>query len=330
MHRSTLVAVLAAAAPAAADPVGLTHIDVEAPHRAAPLEAVVWYPSAPGAVERFGENPVFIGHDVVPDGASAAGTMPVVLLSHGLGGNLRGLGWLAHGLASEGAVVVAVNHPGSTTGDLDPARSLDHGARVRDLGAALDAVAERFDVGRVVAGGFSLGGWTALSMAGLRGDLGGYAEHCAAVGDASTHCADLAAWGVDLTTLDAGAWDADHRDARVDGAFALDPGLVWGLGSDAADGVAADVLLIGFGEGADRLLATNFDASGLTDVLPQAERMVVVPARHWSALPVCKPGGAAIVAAEGEPPICDDPAGANRAAVHAAVVARAMGFVRGT
>lgn len=328
-----LVAMLCAGA-AAADPVGLARITLDPSHRSGPVEAAIWYPAQAGpALVAFAENEVFHGNDVLPEATMAGTDLPVVLLSHGLGGNLRGLGWLAHGLAERGAVAVAVNHPGSSTGDTDPVRSLDHGARAADLAAALDALladprfAGRVEGDAVTAAGFSLGGWTALTLGGLRGDLVGYAAHCAEVGDASTHCADLAEWSLDLTALDAAAWNADHSDPRVARVVALDPGLIWGLGPDATEGAVADVLLIGLGTGEDRLLATDFDASGLFDLLPGAGREVVAPARHWSALPVCKPGGAVIVAEETSYPICTDPPGADRADIHARIVGATANFM---
>lgn len=311
-------------------PVGIADLPVPAPHHAATLDAVVWYPAFPGApgapAEEWGANPVFHGHPVHRDAPPAAAPgAPVALLSHGLGGNLRGLGWLAHALAGRGAVVVALDHPGSTTRDMDPGRGLDHGTRARDLSAALDALAAdpRFAraTGPVTAAGFSFGGWTALSLAGMRGSLAGYADHCDAVGARSAHCADIAGWGVDLRALDAARWDASYADRRIERVVAIDPGPIWGLRRGAARDVDAAVLLIGLGAGADRHFATDMDLSGLAALLPDATRAQVAPARHWSALPACRPGGAAIVAEETDLPICADPPGADRGAIHAEIAA---------
>jgi predicted dienelactone hydrolase len=319
---------------AIADPVGHARITLEPPHRLGPVEAAIWYPAEAGPKPvAFAENAVFEGDDVLPEAAPTGVDLPVLLLSHGLGGNLRGLGWLAHGLAERGIVTLAVNHPRSSTGDTDPMGSLDHGARAADLAAALDVLladprfAGRIEGASVTAAGFSLGGWTALTLGGLRGNLAGYADHCAEVGDASTHCADLAEWGLDLGTLDPAAWNADHADRRVARVVALDPGLVWGLAPDAAQGAVEDVLLVGLGTGEDRLMATDFDAAGLPRLLPDARREIVAPAHHWSALPVCKPGGAAIVAEETPYPICTDPPDADRGNIHARITEAVADFV---
>ena len=178
---AALIAGAASAAPAQEHP-GFASIDIPSEHHEAPMEGAVWYPAGTGGQPlAFGENPVFVGVPV-RDGASVAeGRFPLVVLSHGLGGNLRTLGWLAAGLAEKGAVVAAVNHPGSTTGDFEMALGLDHGTRVADLEAAIDELTSdpRFgphvDSERIYAAGFSLGGWTALSIGGLTGNLAAYA-----------------------------------------------------------------------------------------------------------------------------------------------------------
>lgn len=104
----------------------------------------------------------------------------------------RLLAWLASGLAERGAIGAAVDHPGSTFRDLDPARSLLHGQRVRDLKAVVDAfLAESLlglsiDTYSFYAASFSYGGWTALSKGGLTGDLEGCRRHCIEVDSASS------------------------------------------------------------------------------------------------------------------------------------------------
>jgi len=134
---------------------------------------------------------------------------------------------LGAGLAQQGAVVVGVNHPGSTFGDYDMRRSLDHGSRVSNLKATLDAlladasIGPRIDPQRIYVAGFSLGGWTALSIGGLRGDLNAYARYCAESGH--RHCRDIARAGIDLTQLDASIWNRSYRDPRVKAVAAIDP-----------------------------------------------------------------------------------------------------------
>ena len=53
----------------------------------------------------------------------------------------------------------------------------------------------------------------------------------------------------------------------------------------------------------------------------------MAPAAHFSALPPCRPRGPAILAAEGDDPVCDDPPGTDRALLHKRIVARIAAFL---
>lgn len=296
-----------------------------------PVSGALWYPSAGGGTEdRIGENGVFYGTPVQVGSEIAEGPFPVVVVSHGLGGNIRTLSWLTAGLAERGAVVISVDHPNSTTANFDLAKGLDHWTRVLDLQSALDRLEadQRFvgqlDMTRVMATGFSYGGWTALSMGGLTGDLDGYAAHCDAVGSASSHCTDLAEGGLALHSLDAAVWNASYKDPRITLVAGVDPALHYGLSPQNVSGLIDNVLLIGLGEGADRLLATDFSAGGsnFAALLPDAQIETYIPASHFAALLPCKPMGAMILKEEGDDPVCDDPEGLDRAALHEQIVER--------
>ena len=66
--------------------------------------------------------------------------------------------------------------------------------------------------------------------------------------------------------------------------------------------------------------------------LPGATKEVIAPARHFTALLPCKPEGPAILRADGDGPVCDDPEGTDRNAVHRRImflVAAQLGLVDG-
>jgi predicted dienelactone hydrolase len=297
-----------------------------------PLTGGIWYPVASeGPSSPAFDSPIFQGTPVQRNAAMRPGRWPLVLLSHGIGGHWRSLSWLAADLAQQGAVVVGVNHPGSTFGDYDLRRSLNHGSRVKDLTYTLDAlladaaIGPHIDTQRIYVAGFSFGGWTALSMGGLRGDLQAYAQYCARSGH--RHCRDISRAGIDLAQLDAVTWNRSYRDPRVTAVAAIDPGLHQGLDASHARDMAKRVLLIGLGQGADRLPDTDFSATGATlpGILPEARAEVMAPAFHFSALPVCKPAGPRLLAEDNDDPVCSDPPGTDRPTLHRRI-ARAIGL----
>lgn len=315
----------------AADLPGMITRMIDAPHHGRKMEIAIWYPGTDGSETTFGENPVFEGIKVLGEAKPRNGKFPVVLLSHGLGGNVRGLNWLAAGLVAKGAVVIAVNHPNSSFRDMDMQAAFRHWTRVEDLQSALanlvqdGTFAPVVDLDRIYAAGFSYGGWTALSMAGVQGKAQASAAYCKAAGTRSSHCWDLEKAGIDLSAYDQKAWSASYKDKRVKAVAAIDPGLTWGLTrADTADVDQTKVLLIGLGTGEDRYFATDTSPGGNNFELavPEAAVAVVAPANHFSAMPVCKPDGAKLLAEEKDDPVCSDPAGADRSAIHDQIVSR--------
>lgn len=315
---------------------GYQSYEVQAPHHGGDVQGAIYYPANEGGMaHNTGENAVFYGTPVMKDAPITEGEYPLVLLSHGLGGNIRSMGWLAAGLAQKGAIVVTVNHPNSSTFSFDMQVGLNHWTRAQDFSLVLDDIladaqfVSMIDQSNIVASGFSYGGWTALSLGGLTGDHTGYIEHCEDVTELSSHCADINRMGGDLAKIDADDWDRSYKDARVTKVVAVDPALHYGLDADNISELVPDVMMIALGEGEDRLLATNYDESGsnFRQYLPDAEYRQIAPAYHFSFLPVCKPEGEKILKLENDDPVCSDPEGADRAKLHKAVISDMADFI---
>ncbi len=309
-----------------ADVAGLQITEVFMPHHDAPSRVAIWYPgTSQEPPSLYANNPVFQGVEAYPDAPMSPGQHPVVLFSHGMGGTDRAQAWLASALAQRGVITVSVNHANSTWGDFDMSKGVAHWTRAQDMSTALDALinmpgfAAHLDMSRVMAAGFSYGGWTALSLGGATGNHAGIVAACMTYTDMEA-CGLLLSEGVDMQGLDPEVWNASYADSRVTHVVAIDPGFVWGLEPSDIANLAPATLIIGFGGDGDRMLATDFDRSGLSSLLGDRRIERFDPAYHFSAMPVCTEAGEAILVEENDDPVCTDPERSNREAIHASII----------
>jgi predicted dienelactone hydrolase len=313
--------------PAFAD-TGLKLLSISASHQSSEIQVAIMYPSQGGVSRPFGENGVFFGVPVHDYAAIVPGKYPVILMSHGWGGNFARMGWLSAGLVAKGAIVVAVNHPNSTTGETNNENALDHWTRAQDLTAALDYVLKDpqftgiVNTSRIYAAGFSYGGWTALSLGGLKGQRDGLDKFCHEGATISTHCRDILKAGIEISKIDKVKWEASYKDPRIAAIAVIDPALTMGLSKTDLTNLDVPVMLIGLGEAESRLHATDTSPAGsnFEALLPTAKVEHIIPAAHFTALGLCKPQGAKILKEEKDDPVCTDPIGTDRKAVMTKII----------
>lgn len=150
-----------------------------------PLHIAIWYPTEDHANSvNVGENRVFYGIPAVREASPDTRVHPLVVLSHGYGGSSRNLSWLASKLTQHGYIVVAPDHPGTTTFNKDAAQAAMLWKRPHDLSRVIDALttdpalAGKIDAKRIAAIGHSLGGWTVAELAGARFDTARFEKDC--------------------------------------------------------------------------------------------------------------------------------------------------------
>ncbi|MCA2010095.1 prolyl oligopeptidase family serine peptidase [Cereibacter sphaeroides] len=317
--------------------VGITYTDVPAPLRETSLDLHLWYPAQPGGrAVTVGGNGVFHGTPAGRDAPMAEGRHPLILISHGAGGNAGQFGWIAAQLAEAGYVVALPNHPGSTSHNASAEAAVRIWERPQDLSAVLDEITANpeaypfIDPTRIGVLGFSAGGYTALAVSGARVDPDRLAAFCDQGGRGMSDCDFFARFGVDLHRMDLQPAGQDLRDPRISFAVVVDPGIVETLTQESLATIDIPMLVLNLG--AESEVPAPVHARAVAETVAQADYHLVPGALHFSFLAECKPAGAQILADEGEAdPLCADGAGGERtrAQLHADMAERILTFLQG-
>lgn len=270
------------------------------------LAVRIFYPTlSDAAPQQQAANGVFQGFSAIADAPLAAGKFPLVVLSHGSGGNNASLAWLATQLASRGMIVMAANHPGSTTGDSSPLTDVT--LQTQDISQLLDNVlvsktwGRQIDTQKIGVMGHSKGGYSALALAGGLLTRQRFVAYCQSMPE-MPDCEFYQRGKLDLQQLDRSRLEASYRDPRIRFAVALDPGMSYVLTPQSLQQINIPLLVIAAGY--------YIRASGTLDLgggkLPVSQHPLP-QAGHFDFLPLCQPQARAILAAEEEDFICETP-----------------------
>jgi predicted dienelactone hydrolase len=280
---------------------GFQHIDVPAGDALPPLKGAVWYPCAKAPSEvKIGLHVL----SVTEDCPIAGGKLPLVVISHGRGGEFLGHYDTAEALAEVGFVAVAINHPGDTARDMsrtdDPSIFVE---RPTDIKRTIDFLlgvwsdSARIDPSRIGFFGFSRGGYTGLVEIGAELSLGKTLRLCE--GNASPVC-DQVRKGTPPELV---------HDPRIKAAVIADPLGIF-FAADSFRNVSVPVQLWGSERGGDGVAPESVrDIAGW---LPMKPDFHVPPnSQHFDFLAPCSAD-----LAKKAPAICVDAEGFDRAAFH--------------
>ncbi|MFW5501172.1 MULTISPECIES: alpha/beta hydrolase family protein [unclassified Maridesulfovibrio] len=272
------------------------------------INTYIWYPCERGKTEKFADNPVFEGFNAVRNGTIKEGNYPLYIILHGTTGNWRNLSWLAARLAEDGAIAVAANHPGYTSGNATAASVIRVWDQPKDATFMLGEILKsRFkshiDQSRIVAVGYSLGGYSALALAGARLDMHRYLEFCASHDDKACRYFKPTFSKLDQAFYKNSAMDL--QDTRFTAAVAIAPGFMESFTQKSLKAIAIPTLIIG--------ASLDKNVPPKTHLLPQQVNFSktthykeIADATHFSFMQVCKAGGIDILKEEDVAFVCMD------------------------
>jgi predicted dienelactone hydrolase len=313
--RTALAGVLGLAA-TCAQAAGLQLLDMPAASGRPPLKGAVWSPcAAPAREVRLG----LLSVPAVKDCPVAGEKLPLVVISHGLGGWFGGHHDTAEALADAGFVVAAIDHPAdsgrSETRHPDDLSVLME--RPADIKRLIDYMLgewpdhAKLDPDRIGFFGFSRGGYTGLVLIGGNPDLAKAIALCPEFPKAH--------WCEQIQKHELPEGMPAH-DARIKAAVLADPAFGILFGPESLRDVSIPVELWGSAYGGDGVAPES--VSALERILPERpDYRVVANAGHFAFLTPCSPE-----LAKAAPEICADAQGFDRAAFHRQLNAEVVAF----
>ncbi len=275
---------------------GLIDLEVTDKRDDRPIKGYLWFPThqTEGKIRAHG-NAVWEPIRVIPNADPAKGKHPLVVLSHGMFGNARNQAWLAQGLSEKGYIVAAINHPGTSTFNRDPTQRRQLWERANDITRTIDYILDTSEFGdlvdqdRIYMAGHSMGGFTAILLAGGRYDSGKMDAFCAANPDELV-CGIFAKWGVAKTPKDRAIISQDWSDDRIRAFAVFDLGGTQTFSPDSLANINRPLLVIGAPLDISGL-DLDIESRALVAGLPKSNVRYLEPASlsHFDFLGVCTP-----------------------------------------
>ena len=138
-----------------------------------PIKVEIWYPTSEtdSKFERKTDLP-FVLDPTIRNASVIKNTFPLIVLSHGTGGNRFSLAWLAIALVKQGYIVAAPDHWGNTFDNKIPDYFVRYWERPLDISFLIthlltdNLFSQYINKERIGMVGFSFGGYTSLALAG--------------------------------------------------------------------------------------------------------------------------------------------------------------------
>lgn len=301
------------------------------------ITGVVWYPTDTSSKPvRAHGNAVWEPIKVHPNAQPIDGAHPLVVLSHGMYGNHRNQAWLASILTQQGYIVAAIDHPGTSTFQRDSDHARELWKRPQDISRTIDHLLDTpikglsVDADKIFMAGHSLGGFTAVALAGGRFEPTKFDAFCASQ-TADIACGVINSWNVAQSQEDRISMSQDLSDSRIKGFAVFDLGGTQSFSTNSLQAIETPMLVYGAPVGSNGL-NLDVESRALVAALPKQSVQYHEPKdyAHFDFLGRCTDQGLAILTEE-EPQdvyVCEN--GTNeRAAKHHHIAAQVSAFFQG-
>lgn len=246
------------------------------------VKVEMWYPT--NETDQKGELKTdlpFILSPTIRDAKFINSKSPLIILSHGSGGNRFSLAWLAISLAKEGYFVAAPDHWGGTFDNIIPAYYIRYWERPLDISFVITTIlsdtsmSSYIDPERIGVAGYSFGGYTSLALAGADIDCSILKKNAkTAQGKKEFYIPQLGDLRKIIDTVACNKNQTKFKDKRIKAFVAFAPGL--GLGFESVEqtkNVNAPVLI--FAAANDKVAPLNTNAIMYHKLIPSSKYILL-------------------------------------------------------
>lgn len=303
---------------------GITTVHFHDSERNRPLITEVWYPVDPDSPSRAPPG-MWFRCDESRDAplSKQKDRYPLIMMSHGSGGNRYNMSWLAEVLTANGYIVAAMDHYGNTWDNKIPECYAKPWERPLDVIFALDQLLEnptfkdRIDSSKIGFAGYSLGGATGIWIAGAKAtplDCEWVKQHSAR---------DLED-DIPLELLDRIDFSPAHgsyREPRISAVLVMAPALGWMFEENSLKKIDVPVFIVAPEK--DQVVPTEQNARIFASKIAKAT-LKILPgeATHYVFLSRANAFGKRFI----EPKYCEDPVSIDRKKLHEEIAKLSVSF----
>ena len=215
-----------------------------------------------------------------PSPKSKEKRLPLIVISHGSGGDYANHSWLIDAFVDNGFIVVGLNHPLNTTTDNTDVGVVSVWLRPTDITKLLDHLlneskwATTIDAERIGAAGFSSGGYTVLALAGARYNAELMQAYCAS--EESGKDCELA---TDFSNVDYTGSSYSYSDARIKSVFAMAQAIGSAITLDSLASIRRPIFIIAATD--DELVPPHASALRYAKNIPNSELILLPSGGHF-------------------------------------------------
>lgn len=256
----------------------------------------------------------------------------IAIVSHGAFGSPREMNWLGYGIAKQGWLVLGVAHHGESwvygKSSINYSIVSKKWLRAQDLSFVLDQlfhsnslINREVDKDSIVIAGHSLGGYSALSLAGVRQDMKAMVAYCKNAMATDKGC--RYGYPNKESSLSSNLIPVNLKDERVNALILLDPALGPLASQSSLKQVILPTLIIGSVE--NDFLNYEAHAGYYASLIKDAQLVKLATGEgHFVYLDQCQHEHKVMGTS-----LCEDRQNVDRAEVHSRLLAEIIRFIDG-